>query len=217
MDITALAQSATTSPSTNQAFSSLTDNFDTFLTLLTTQLRNQDPLEPLDTEQFTEQLVQFANVEQSIQTNANLETLISLQSSSDRASALDLIGKSVTVETDAARHDGGGAAWTFSVDGATRAALSVVDASGAEVFAADQAVGPGAQDFVWDGRGTDGRIAPPGVYRLVVDAVDASGSATEAAISTQTRVDAVVFNAGASQLETPIGVIALDDIARAAN
>jgi len=89
MDITAIASQQTQAASSS-AFSSLTTNFDTFLTLLTTQLRNQDPLDPLDTEQFTQQLVQFAGVEQSIQTNSNLETLIALQSSTYRAGALDL-------------------------------------------------------------------------------------------------------------------------------
>lgn len=67
------------------AFSSLTKNFDTFLTLLTTQLRNQDPLDPLDTEKFTSQLVQFASVEQAIKTNQHLETLIALQSAREGA------------------------------------------------------------------------------------------------------------------------------------
>ena len=76
MDITALSSPSTQQP---QAFSQLTENFDTFLTLLTTQLRNQDPLSPLDTEKFTEQLVQFASVEQSIQTNQHLEALLALE------------------------------------------------------------------------------------------------------------------------------------------
>ena len=95
MDIASLTASAQTQSASSTAFSSLTENLDTFLTLLTTQLQNQDPLEPLDTEQFTQQLVQFAGVEQSIQTNSNLETLIALQSSSDRSSALELCTRSI--------------------------------------------------------------------------------------------------------------------------
>ena len=57
----------------------LAQNFDTFLTLLTTQLKNQNPLEPLDTNQFTSQLVQFAQVEQQLKSNDQLATLVSLQ------------------------------------------------------------------------------------------------------------------------------------------
>ena len=96
MDIAALTETTQT-PQTNGAFSQLTSDFDTFLTLLTTQLQNQDPLEPLDTEQFTSQLVQFAGVEQSIQANSNLETLISLQSGADKQASLDLVGRAVSV------------------------------------------------------------------------------------------------------------------------
>ena len=65
----------------------LAGNFNTFLTLLTTQLQNQDPLDPLDTNQFTQQLVEFASVEQQVDMNTNLQTLISLQQTSEATSA----------------------------------------------------------------------------------------------------------------------------------
>ena len=75
----------------------LAGNFDTFLQLLTTQLQNQDPLDPLDTNQFTQQLVEFASVEQQVDMNTNLQTLISLQQTTEATSAMQFLGANVTV------------------------------------------------------------------------------------------------------------------------
>src|ERR1700748_1391705 len=94
--------SSTNSSSTSQAAGSvgmqqLAGNFDEFLQLLTTQLQNQNPLDPLDTNQFTQQLVEFASVEPQINTNTNLQSLSSLQQTSEATSALQLVGSTVTV------------------------------------------------------------------------------------------------------------------------
>ncbi|MEL7491063.1 MAG: flagellar hook capping FlgD N-terminal domain-containing protein [Pseudomonadota bacterium] len=215
MDITTIASQQTQAASTS-AFSSLTSNFDTFLTLLTTQLRNQDPLDPLDTEQFTQQLVEFAGVEQSIQTNTNLETLIALQSSSDRAGALDLIGRTVTVTSDTAAHNGEGADWLYTTPtDAAAVTLSIVDAAGAVVATAQGAAGE--QTFRWNGRTDAGDVAADGVYQLRVEARDAGGGALTADIKTQTQVSAVAFDADGPQLETPAGLIALSAVTRASD
>jgi flagellar basal-body rod modification protein FlgD len=81
----------------SSASQQLAGNFNTFLQLLTTQLQNQNPLDPLDTNQFTQQLVEFASVEQQINTNTNLQSLINLQQTSEATSALSLVGSTVTV------------------------------------------------------------------------------------------------------------------------
>src|SRR6187551_402108 len=73
----------------------LAGNFQTFLTLLTTQLQNQNPMDPLDTNQFTQQLVQFAQVEQQLKQNDNLGKLINLETSSQAAIALGYVGLTV--------------------------------------------------------------------------------------------------------------------------
>src|SRR5690242_11704672 len=91
-------------------------NFNTFLQLLTTQLQNQNPLDPLDTNQFTQQLVQFAQVEQQINMNTSLGTLISLQKASETSAALGFLGASVVVDGDTAQLSGGTATWSFSSD-----------------------------------------------------------------------------------------------------
>ncbi|MGB1540522.1 MAG: flagellar hook assembly protein FlgD, partial [Rickettsiales bacterium] len=87
----------------NQARSKLSGDFDTFLLLLTTQLQNQDPIEPLDTNEFTAQLVQFANVEQAIDTNSNLETMISMQQGTQINNAVNYIGNFVEAKGNSGR------------------------------------------------------------------------------------------------------------------
>ena len=94
---------------------SLASNFQTFLTLLTTQLKNQNPLDPLDTNQFTQQLVQFAQVEQQIKQNTQLETLISIEKSAQATTALAYVGATVAIDGQTAALKNGQATWTFNV------------------------------------------------------------------------------------------------------
>jgi hypothetical protein len=95
MDVTPATSASTTSAAAN-AQKSLSGNFETFLTLLTTQLKNQDPLSPMDSNQFTQQLVQFSQVEQQINSNKNLESLIALTKSQSATSAVSYLGKTLT-------------------------------------------------------------------------------------------------------------------------
>src|SRR5262245_23987038 len=90
-------------------------NFDTFLQLLTTQLKNQNPLDPLDTNQFTQQLVQFAGVEQQIKQNEQLTTLISIEKSAQATTALAYVGQTVAVDGQTATLTNGSATWSFQV------------------------------------------------------------------------------------------------------
>jgi len=109
----------------------LTDNFETFLTLLTEQLANQDPLEPLDSNQFIDQLVQFSTVEQQIASNESLQALLDLQSATARLTAADYVGKEVTTSSPQTRLDEGGARWTYTLDRpAERTDLVVTDERG---------------------------------------------------------------------------------------
>src|SRR3974390_2835673 len=93
----------------------LAGNFNEFLKLLTTQLQNQDPLSPMDTNQFTQQLVQFSSVEQQINMNTQLSTLISLQQTAQTAQAASFIGATVTVNGATAQLVNGRATWNYSV------------------------------------------------------------------------------------------------------
>src|SRR5690606_33728635 len=93
----------------------IADNFQTFLQLLTTQLQNQNPLDPLDTNQFTQQLVQFAGVEQQIATNATLSALLQVMDSSHLTGAVDFIGKRVTAEGATTVLDDQSAVWNINL------------------------------------------------------------------------------------------------------
>src|SRR5256884_239976 len=91
---------SSTSGSTGIDKNTLAGNFQTFLTLLTTQLKNQNPLDPLDTNQFTQQLVQFAQVEQQLKQNEQLATLVSIEKSAQSTTALAFVGQNVAVPTE---------------------------------------------------------------------------------------------------------------------
>ncbi len=193
----------------------MTGNLDSFLTLLTTQLRNQDPLDPLDTEKFTSQLVQFASVEQSIQTNSHLETLIGLQAAADRGGALAMIGKTIVIDSDKAAQTGAGASWTYDLpNGAQSVSLVIVNDKGQPVaqFAGDPRAGSHALN--WDGKQTDGSVAPDGVYQLLVQAKDSGGASAPYTVQSSVFVSGVLFGASGPELETPIGAIALSGVKR---
>src|ERR687895_765063 len=108
---TPTAASAAASTVTSKTMAS---NFDQFLRLLTTQLKNQNPLDPLDTNQFTQQLVQFAQVEQQISMNTSLSTLIALQQATQTSAAMSFLGTTVEVEGSTTRLQGGQATWTYA-------------------------------------------------------------------------------------------------------
>ncbi len=214
MDLAALTSTTAQSASAN-ASSQLTQNFDTFLTLLTTQLRNQDPLAPLDTEKFTEQLVQFASVEQSIQTNQHLEALIALQTSSDNETALAMAGRIATVQSDIATLTNDPARWKYElpVDAET-VSIQVLDASGAVVAQLNGDNSAGLHEIEWAGDTNNGAGAPQGAYRLNIAAIDADGNSIDANISTRGRVDAVAFENGATEIEIAGQRFALDLVSR---
>ncbi len=213
MDIAAATAASQTA--SQRGLSQLTNNFDTFLTLLTTQLRNQDPLKPLDTEKFTEQLVQFASVEQSIQTNQNLEALIALQASSANETALSMIGRVASVESDIAALTGDAARWTYELpEDAAAVSLQVFDARGALVAVLKGGTGAGVHEVNWTGLANNGVKAPQGAYRLVVEAVDAQGAAIAPSISSRGRVDGVAFQNGAPAIEIGGQLFAVDLVSR---
>ena len=131
--ITSAIPSATPSASatanaTNNA--EIASNFTTFLKLLTTQLQNQDPLSPMDTNQFTQQLVEFASVEQQMKSNDSLATLVSLNQVAQSTSALALVGATVVVDGSTTQLTGGKANWSLNVTKPATATVTIKDATG---------------------------------------------------------------------------------------
>ena len=209
------ALSAAQPKSSATGFSQLTENFDTFITLLTTQLRNQDPLDPLDTEKFTSQLVQFSGVEQAIKTNSHLEALLALQSSGSLSDGAAIVGKTVTIADDRAVSQGAGATWRIAAPAdAVAVAVTVRDAAGAVVA---QKTLRGATDaFIWDGKRDDGADAPVGVYRLGAVAQDSEGRLQPVQVSSDHRALAVRIGVSGAEVETALGLTPLSGVARVA-
>jgi flagellar basal-body rod modification protein FlgD len=162
----------------------LAGNFQTFLTLLTTQLKNQNPLSPLDTNQFTQQLVQFASVEQQLKTNTELATLVSLQQTAQATQALGFVGKTAVVDGSTAALTNGSATWKLGVPTNSNVSISITNSTGQTVFTGSYAVNAGEnQAFGWDGKGNDGTQWPDGKYTLIATAADTAGNSV--AVSTQ--------------------------------
>jgi flagellar basal-body rod modification protein FlgD len=174
----------TASSSSSSTSSGIADNFQTFLTLLTTQLQNQSPLDPLDTNQFTQQLVQFAGVEQQLKTNESLTSLLKLQSIAQTTQAMNFVGATAVVDGSKSHFDGKTAGWSLSTEKPVTAQVSIQSATGQTVYSGKFTLNAGsAQGFTWDGRGNDGTQWPEGDYSLSVVATDAAGQT--ATVSTQ--------------------------------
>src|SRR6202162_3333487 len=145
----------------------LAGNFNTFLTLLTTQLQNQDPLSPLDTNQFTQQLVQFASVEQQLKTNDQLTTLVSLQQTAQSTQALTFVGKTAVVDGSTATLTNSAATWDIGVPSNANLSVSITNSTGQTVYSNTYSVNAGQnQAFGWDGKGNDGTQWPDGKYTM---------------------------------------------------
>ncbi len=180
---TSMTAAATSKAATAKA--SLFQTYDAFISLLTTQLKNQDPLSPMDSSKFTEQLVQFSGVEQSINQNKNLEQIISLMKGNQNASALGYIGQMVETDGATATTDGSGATWNYTLPSSSiQTSLVVTDSTtGRVVYTADGATSAGRQSFRWDGADNNGTPLPPGSYTLSVAATDQSDTSITAPIT----------------------------------
>lgn len=169
----------------------LADNFQTFLTLLTTQLKSQNPLDPLNTNQFTQQLVQFAQVEQQIKSNSLLEKLSRTPKAAQSTQALALLGRTVVIDGNTATLTKGSAAWTLRAPRSASATISISNAGGKVVYSGHQVLGSGHTSFVWDGRANNGAALPDGFYNLTVDAKDSNGRAIAVSTETHGIVDSI--------------------------
>src|SRR5712671_645233 len=128
--VSAANAAANAASSTGLDGSTIAGNFQTFLTLLTTQLKNQDPLSPLDTNQFTAQLVSFAQVEQQLKANDQLATLVSLEKTAQATTALAYVGQTVAVDGQTAALKNAQATWSFSVPKPVSAVVTIKNATG---------------------------------------------------------------------------------------
>ena len=185
---TTTGSTSTTAPIGAQ---SIAGNFDTFLQLLTTQLQNQDPLSPLDTTQFTQQLVEFASVQQQLNMNTNLQTLISMQQTSEATSALQLVGNTVTINGNAAALSNATstpAAWNINASAPATGTVTITSSAGTTAYTGTVALNTGTQSYTWNGVGNSGQTWPDGTYTMTINATSANGQA----VTTTTQVQGVV-------------------------
>lgn len=204
MDLSGISSSTDTNVNNSRA--TLTENYDTFLVLLTAQLQNQDPLAPMDSTQFTQQLVQFSQVEQQIQTNDQLSGLVKQYQASSAGAALSYLGKDALIAANNTPLMGGSATWAYNLeDAADSVKISIRNANNVEVFSADGVRSVGDHAFTWDGKMTNGQTAPDGVYKMVITAKDTDGEAMTPTITVRENIRGVDFSGASPQVITASG------------
>jgi len=185
-----------------QAKDKLDADLNRFLNLLVTQLKNQDPLDPMDANEFTSQLVQFASVEQQIYQNANLEKMLTIQQTNQVATMVDFIGNTIEAVGDQVPLENSYAKTTYELDPqagqlpvADKITITVQNAAGQTVYTTPGEVTPGQQEFIWDGKSNNDIAQDPGLYTVIVTATDRSGDI----INTKQTVFGRVTGAGAEE------------------
>lgn len=199
----------------NSGTAMLASNFETFLTLLTSQLKNQDPLSPVDSNQFTAQLTQMAGVEQQLLTNELLKSLVSAQGGGGLESAATYIGKEATAAWSATKFTDGEAEWNYEIaSNAASVKLEVLDGSGNVVWSGDAPnKTTGVHDFSWDGDATTGNDGQEGqVYSLRITAKNAAGGAIDAQVLTKGRITGVEMYDGEAYLTVGNSILPLSSV-----
>lgn len=212
MDINALAATAAGSKAAG-AGSRLAETFDTFLTLLTAQLKNQDPLKPMDSTEFTSQLVQFSGVEQSIQQNKNLETLIGLQRANAAGAAVSYLGREVDAATPTAGLENGAARWRYALEASSaETTLTVTNAAGRVVRVLPGERAAGVHELAWDGKDAAGAQLPDGLYTLSLTARTQAGDKIVTDVGVRGRVTQIDMTGAEPRLLIGINPLPLDRI-----
>jgi flagellar basal-body rod modification protein FlgD len=191
--VSSTAATSTTQDATALGKTQLASSFNTFLTLLTTQLKNQDPMSPLDSNQFTQQLVQMTGVEQQLASNDLLKQLVA-NTGTGISTAVGVIGKNVTASSPDAQITGGKASWNYNLSrDATAVSVQIVDSKGTVVHAeAPSNNAAGDHAFTWNGKDLTGQqLADGGPYTLKIVAKDSTGASVPSSIFLKGNVTGV--------------------------
>jgi flagellar basal-body rod modification protein FlgD len=174
--------------STN-AHRNLDSNYQDFLRLLTTQLQHQDPTDPTDTNQLTQQIATLSQVEQQINTNTNLEKLITLFNTTQYNSVVSYIGKQVEADGNAGALENGQARFAYYLGApAGEVKVTIKNRAGAVVYTGAGTLNTGRNEFVWDGKNNEGTVQPNGTYTMEVKAFDTGGQS----INSKTYITGIV-------------------------
>ena len=180
-DVVTTTGAANNAARTSQSTVTLAEDFSQFLQLLTTQLQNQDPLSPMDSNQFTEQLVQFSQVEQSINTNSKLDDLVSLSLNQSISSAVNYIGKEVEYVSAEISYDGETPTtirYSQNEPG-TQSFINIYTEDDQLVYSSSADPSVGVHEFTWNGTDLLGQEVGNGTYVLYVDTLDADGNSID--------------------------------------
>lgn len=204
--------SASTAASSGSAnpLQSLSGNFNDFLQLLMTQLQNQDPTSPLDTNEFTSQLVQFASVEQQINTNSSLTQLIQLTQSGELLQAGSVVGHQVRIQSDHIPLQGGTGQVQFTTPTAEPAAIAIYSDSGQKIREVAVNASAGTNTWTWDGTDDAGNTVPDGSYRIAVIGANTDGSTSALPFTVTGTATGVQTASSGNGVQLQLGALSVD-------
>jgi flagellar basal-body rod modification protein FlgD len=207
--------SSNTGTTGDDALKSLGGDYSNFLTLLTAQLKNQDPLSPMDTTQFTQQLVQFSAVEQQINGNKKLDQLIGLQSTANAYGAVGFVGTTIAANSDDFPLQGGKSKFDYKIEHASAsgsATLKILNAAGNVVMLKQVDAAVGSHPVEWDGTDYFGNQLADGKYSVSVSYTDQNGKTYDSPITSYGKVDSAEITDGTVYLKMGDVTIPLSDV-----
>ena len=193
-----------TSNQSNQTLPNQTVTQDDFLKLLISQLQNQDPLQPMDNQQFAVQLATFNSLSQLIDIDNKLGSLQTAQGTNNQFNAASLFGKEVVTSGNTVNLQSGGATpVNYQLAGnATKVVVSIQDSGGGIVRQLDAGQqNAGTRTITWDGKDSSGNALPSGVYTFAINASDINGNAVSASGQVQGIVTGVTLTGSDPVLE----------------
>ncbi len=210
-DISALTG---TSAENTTARRGLADNFDDFLNMLTAQLQNQDPLSPMESTEFTNQLVAFSGLEQQINANNKLDNLYAASKSLEAAAAVQYLGKKVELDKDVTFLKDGAATISYILPAeASEATVKIYDSSGLLVRTLEADTSSGRTDMTWNGTDSQGVALSDGSYNISVSAKDSDDEAmTSIEVYAIGTVDEVITDNGQTYVLVGGVLTAISDV-----
>ncbi|SDR33877.1 flagellar hook capping FlgD N-terminal domain-containing protein [Pseudovibrio sp. Tun.PSC04-5.I4] len=206
--INSLSPSADTSTSGTQT--QINANFDLFISMLTTQIQNQDPLDPMDSSEYTNQLVQYSMVEQQVATTSKLDEQLTQLKTQSASQFVNYIGKEVTAQGATTQLKDDAAAWNLKAASAGTATVSVKNDEGAVIYEREVTLVEGDNSFAWDGVGTNGTKQADGAYSIDIVTKDKDDAPFAVQTEIKGKVDAIDFSSGdvilkMGDVDVPVG------------
>jgi flagellar basal-body rod modification protein FlgD len=198
----------------SKARSTLAGDMDAFLLLLTTQLKNQDPLSPLEPTEFTNQLVNFASVEQQIATNDNIEKLLNVQNAALASSVVGFVGREIVADTGGKLPlQDGEAHFEYTLSGdASNVVMTISDDNGNILFTKAGGTSVGKHDVTWDGKDGLGQKMADGPYNVSITPIAFTGETIDHTARIKAVITGVSLANGETKMDASGVIIPFDKI-----